>query len=91
MSSEDLEPEKNFKVVDVAYNIAAMTGQFWGGIFASIVNVSSSYANVTYNCAKIAKYNFHNEVDPAVKNMMDKINESDSQTTENNDNNSKDN
>ena len=65
--------ENNPKVVEIAYNMAAMTGQFWGSIFASIVNVSSDYANVTYNCAKIAGEKFKDELDPAVKNMMSKI------------------
>ena len=77
MSSNNLEQESNSKVVEVAYNMAAMTGQFWGSIFASIVNVSSDYANVTYNCAKIASEKFKDELDPAVKKMMSKIDGSD--------------
>ena len=76
MSTNNTEQTGDSKVVEAAYNVAAMTGQFWGNIWAGIINFSSDYANVTYNCAKLVKENFKSEVDPAVENMMNKMKES---------------
>tara|TARA_Y100000385_G_C12838957_1_gene527918 strand:+ start:149 stop:424 length:276 start_codon:yes stop_codon:yes gene_type:complete len=76
-----MEQNNNSSVVDIAFKVSEKSGEFWGSIFANVVNFSADYVNIGYNCAKISYNSFKKEAEPAYTNAINKFQENSTDET----------
>jgi hypothetical protein len=66
--------ENNSTFVDMAFKASEKTGEFWGSIFASMVNFSAEHINNSYKCIKIGCDSFKKQAQPALEEAIEKYN-----------------
>ena len=72
---------------EIAYKISEKYGEYLGNIVSSIINFSTEYANISYNCFKISYDSFKKQTDPTFKKVYSNlVSKNDNENENENDN-----